>query len=214
MTETIEQHGGVVDKYVGDAVIAFFGAPVSHGDDATRSIDAAVSCINAVKHDAQLKTLLPEIELKTRIGLNTGVALVGNIGSTRRLNYTIMGDQVNLAARLESANKLFGTTILISESSVSDVDRTTELRKVARLRVKGRREPVLVYTINESLNRQQLSDFERGLDLLARNHREAEEIFSSLRSVDSISSIYVDLINEASKAIGRLDADVIDLVSK
>ncbi|MEK9867150.1 MAG: hypothetical protein VW621_05750, partial [Betaproteobacteria bacterium] len=81
-------------------------------------------------------------------------------------------------------------------------------------RVKGRREPVLVYTINDSLNRQQLSDFERGLDLLARNHREAEEIFSSLRSVDSISSIYVDLINEASEAIGRLDADVIDLVSK
>ncbi|MEL0030826.1 MAG: adenylate/guanylate cyclase domain-containing protein [Betaproteobacteria bacterium] len=214
MTEAIEKHGGVVDKYVGDAVIAFFGAPVSHGDDATRSIDAAISCINAVKHDAQLKTLLPEIELKTRIGLNTGVALVGNIGSSSRLNYTIMGDQVNLAARLESANKLFGTTMLISESSVSHVDRTSELRKVARLRVKGRREPVLVYTINDSLNRQQLSDFERGLDLLARNRRDAEEMFASLRSVDSISSIYVDLINEASEAIGRLDADVIDLVSK
>jgi adenylate cyclase len=214
MTEAIEKHGGVVDKYVGDAVIAFFGAPVSYGDDATRSIDAAVSCINAVKHDAQLEALLPEIELKTRIGLNTGVALVGNIGSSSRLNYTIMGDQVNLAARLESANKLFGTTMLISESSVSDMDRTSELRKVARLRVKGRREPVLVYTINDSLNRQQLLDFERGLDLLARNRRDAEEIFASLRSVDSISSIYVDLINEASEAIGRLDADVIDLVSK
>jgi len=214
MTEAIEKHGGVVDKYVGDAVIAFFGAPVSHGDDASRSVDAAVSCINAVKYDDQLKELLPGIELKTRIGLNTGVALVGNIGSTSRLNYTIMGDQVNLAARLESANKLFGTTILIAESSVSDTDQTSRLRKVARLRVKGRREPVLVYTINDSLNRQQLLDFERGFDLLARNRHAAEEIFVSLRSVDSISSIYVDLINEASQAIGRLDADVIDLVSK
>ncbi len=94
------------------------------------------------------------------------------------------------------------------------MDQTSGLRKVARLRVKGRREPVLVYTINDSLNRQQLSDFERGLDLLARNRRDAEEMFASLRSVDSISSIYVDLINEASEAIGRLDADVIDLVSK
>jgi len=75
-------------------------------------------------------------------------------------------------------------------------------------------EPVLVYTINDSLNRQQISDFERGFDLLARNRRAAEEIFVSLRSVDSISSIYVDLINEASQAIGRLDADVIDLASK
>jgi len=214
MTEAIEEHGGVVDKYVGDAVIAFFGAPVSHGDDATRSIDAAVSCINAVKHDAQLKALLPGIELRTRIGLNTGVALVGNIGSTSRLNYTVMGDQVNLAARLESANKLFGTAILISESSVSDADQISRLRKVARLRVKGRREPVLVYTINDSLNRQQLSDFERGFDLLARNRRVAEKIFVSLRSVDSISSIYVDLINDASQAIGRLDTDVIDLASK
>jgi len=125
-----------------------------------------------------------------------------------------MGDQVNLAARLESANKLFGTTILIAESSVSDVDQISRLRKVARLRVKGRREPVLVYTINDSLNRQQISDFERGFDLLARNRRAAEEIFVSLRSVDSISSIYVDLINEASQATGRLDADVIDLASK
>lgn len=214
MTEAIEKHGGVVDKYVGDAVIAFFGAPVSHGDDASRSVDAAVSCINAVKYDDQLKALLPGIELRTRIGLNTGVALVGNIGSTSRLNYTIMGDQVNLAARLESANKLFGTTILIAESSVSDTDQTSRLRKVARLRVKGRREPVLVYTINDSLNRQQLSDFERGFDLLARNRRVAEEIFVSLRSVDSISSIYVDLINDASQAIGRLDTDVIDLASK
>ena len=158
--------------------------------------------------------MLPGIELRTRIGLNTGVALVGNIGSTSRLNYTIMGDQVNLAARLESANKLFGTTILIAESSVSDVDQISRLRKVARLRVKGRMEPVLVYTINDSLNRQQISDFERGFDLLARNRRAAEEIFVSLRSVDSISSIYVDLINEASQAIGRLDADVIDLASK
>jgi len=130
------------------------------------------------------------------------------------LNYTIMGDQVNLAARLESANKLFGTTILIAESSVSDVDQISRLRKVARLRVKGRMEPVLVYTINDSLNRQQISDFERGFDLLARNRRAAEEIFVSLRSVDSISSIYVDLINEAPQAIGRLDADVIDLASK
>lgn len=214
MTEAIEKHGGVVDKYVGDAVIAFFGAPVSHGDDASRSVDAAVSCINAVKYDDQLKALLPGIELRTRIGLNTGVALVGNIGSTSRLSYTIMGDQVNLAARLESANKLFGTTILIAESSVSDTDQTSRLRKVARLRVKGRREPVLVYTINDSLNRQQLSDFERGFDLLARNRRVAEEIFVSLRSVDSISSIYVDLINDASQAIGRLDTDVIDLASK
>ena len=214
MTEAIEEHGGVVDKYVGDAVIAFFGAPVSHGDDASRSVDAAVSCINAVKYDDELKELLPGIELRTRIGLNTGVAVVGNIGSTSRLNYTIMGDQVNLAARLESANKLFGTTILIAESSVSDVDQISRLRKVARLRVKGRMEPVLVYTINDSLNRQQISDFERGFDLLARNRRAAEEIFVSLRSVDSISSIYVDLINEAPQAIGRLDADVIDLASK
>ena len=214
MTEVIEQHGGVVDKYVGDAVIAFLGAPLSHDDDASRSIDAAVSCINAVKHDAELKELLPGVDLKTRIGLNTGVALVGNIGSTSRLNYTIMGDQVNLAARLESANKLFGTTILIAESSVSDAHQISRLRKVARIRVKGRREPVLVYTINHSLNRQQLSDFEHGLDLLSRNHRDAEEIFASLRSIDSISSIYVDLINEESKTIGRLDADVIDLVSK
>ena len=109
---------------------------------------------------------------------------------------------------------MFGTTILIAESSVSDVDQISRLRKVARLRVKGRMEPVLVYTINDSLNRQQISDFERGFDLLARNRRAAEEIFVSLRSVDSISSIYVDLINEASQAIGRLDADVIDLASK
>jgi adenylate cyclase len=144
MTEEIEAQGGMVDKYIGDAIVALFGAPLDQPDHAARAVRAALACRARL---ARLNGELTGLEgpLKQRIGLNTGPALVGNIGSARRFNYTAMGDTVNLAARLEGANKVFGTDILVAESTANAVPAVA-WRELDLLRVVGRAKPVSVLT--------------------------------------------------------------------
>jgi class 3 adenylate cyclase len=145
MTEIIEAQGGFVDKYIGDGIVAVFGAPAEDADHAAQAVAAGLACV------ARLTTLglaapgLGARPLTQRIGLNSGRALVGNIGSRRRFNYTAMGDCVNLAARLEGANKVFGTAILASEATMALTGAAFVWRELDEIRVKGRIEPVRVY---------------------------------------------------------------------
>ena len=142
MTEVIEDHGGFVDKYVGDAVIAVFGAPLDDDRHACQAVGAALAC------QERLAALRPEIgiDLRMRIGINSGPMLIGNIGSERRFNYTVMGDAVNLAARLETANKEHGTEILVSAATRAACGEAFAFREVGRISVKGREEQVTVFT--------------------------------------------------------------------
>jgi class 3 adenylate cyclase/CHASE2 domain-containing sensor protein len=146
MTDEIERHGGMVDKYIGDAIVALFGAPLDDPDHARHAAQAALAC------EAQLVALNRELEAEgrkrvgQRIGLNSGRALVGNIGSRRRFNYTAMGDTVNLASRLEGANKQYGTAILASEAVVQAANGLN-WRELDTVRVVGRNQPVTVYTL-------------------------------------------------------------------
>ena len=119
MTDIIEAHGGFVDKYIGDAIVAVFGAPLDDPDHAANAVRAALRCAATAARARSRRGRIPGPRLRQRIGLNTGEALVGNIGSRRRFNYTVMGDMVNLASRLEGANKFFGTTIMASETTVA-----------------------------------------------------------------------------------------------
>ena len=120
MTDIIEAHGGFVDKYIGDAIVAVFGAPLDDPDHATQrgARRAAMRRDSSAELD-RIQAAFEGRALRQRIGLNSGEALVGNIGSRRRFNYTVMGDMVNLASRLEGANKVFGTTIMASETTVA-----------------------------------------------------------------------------------------------
>ena len=118
MTDIIEAHGGFVDKYIGDAIVAVFGAPLDDPDHAANAVRAALQCAARLAELDRVKAAFGG-DVRQRIGLNTGEALVGNIGSRRRFNYTVMGDMVNLASRLEGANKFFGTTIIASETTVA-----------------------------------------------------------------------------------------------
>lgn len=147
VTEVIEQHGGYVDKYIGDAVMAVWGAPLATPDHARRACAAALGIRD------RLMALRPGwrerfgVELHTRAGINTGPMVAGNIGSRRKANYTVLGDSVNLASRLEGANKTYGTEILLGVGTVTAARGGIVARFVDALRVKGKNRSVWVYEL-------------------------------------------------------------------
>ena len=132
MTDIIEAHGGFVDKYIGDAIVAVFGAPLDDPDHANNAVRAALQCAARLGELDRVTAAFRAARSRQRIGLNTGEALVGNIGSRRRFNYTVMGDMVNLASRLEGANKFFGTTIIASETTDGSDRRRVRLARARR----------------------------------------------------------------------------------
>jgi adenylate cyclase len=142
MTEVLLKYGGTLDKYDGDAIKAFFGAPVYFEDHAKRA------CWVAVEMQEKLATLREKRpELNMRIGVNTGMMVVGNMGSKHRMNYGMNGDSVNLAARLEGANKEYGTLTLISESTYEQAREFIEAREIDYVRVVGRTNPTRIYEL-------------------------------------------------------------------
>ena len=180
VTKIITSHRGMVDKYIGDAVVGVFGAPLDDPHHAKHALAAALACQEAL---AAFQAARPDWSA-TRIGLNTGRAVVGNIGSDIRLDYTVMGDAVNLAARLESLNKRYGLTLLASETTVKAAgDRT--LRPIDRVQVVGRSEPTTVYGLRGALSGDQLATYDAALEALARGEFSAAASgFQSLATVD------------------------------
>ena len=149
MSGIIEKHGGVIDKYIGDAIMALFGAPVAAPDAADRALAAAREM------DAALTELNRELAAEGRpalaigIGINTGPVVAGNMGSKTRLNYTVIGDGVNLASRLESLTKdpAYQTRIIISEATLRAVKHRPPVRELGEVRVKGKQEAVRIYAV-------------------------------------------------------------------
>ncbi|MDP3517286.1 MAG: adenylate/guanylate cyclase domain-containing protein [Pseudohongiella sp.] len=145
----IESSGGVVDKFNGDAVMALFGAPISHNNDADRAMQALLSIEQAVR-EFSLDPNSPTAGLSIGLGIHTGLVVAGNMGSQNRMNYTVIGDSVNLASRLESLTRLYGVSNLVSEASVNALGKDAEKYQWLALdyvRVKGKREPVKIYTL-------------------------------------------------------------------
>lgn len=145
MTDIILEEGGTLDKYVGDAIIAFWNAPMAQPDHAMRAVRAAVRCqekLTARRAEFEERT---GAVLKMRIGLNTGPVVVGNMGSSNRFDYTMLGDAANLASRLEGANKALGTYMMVAESTWLQTAGAFPGRELGHLRVVGRKAPVRVY---------------------------------------------------------------------
>ncbi len=149
MTAVVHNYGGTVDKYEGDAIVAFFGEPVSFEDHAARTVRAAVDMLKAL--DDLSETWLAEQRLEKRfnigIGINTGEVFVGLLGSKERINYTIIGDNANLAARLQDLTKTYSWPILISESTYQSVKDEFETEFVDAVTVKGKTKPVNIYKV-------------------------------------------------------------------
>ncbi|WP_409363648.1 adenylate/guanylate cyclase domain-containing protein [Bradyrhizobium sp. AUGA SZCCT0431] len=147
MTDVIESHGGYVDKYIGDSVVAVFGAPADDPDHAANAARAALDCCTRLTGLNASSALFHEHKLAQRIGINSGEALVGNFGSRRRFNYSVMSDAVNLASRLEGANKFYGTTVIASETTVALAGDAFAWRELDAIRVKGRNQALKIYEL-------------------------------------------------------------------
>jgi adenylate cyclase len=147
MTDIIESKGGYVDKYIGDSIVAVFGAPADDSEHASNAARAALGCRARLDELNRESAAFKGYTVAHRMGLNSGAALVGNIGSRRRFNYSVMSDAVNVASRLEGANKYYGTTIAASEMTVELTGSTFTWRELDAIRVKGRATPVKIYEL-------------------------------------------------------------------
>ena len=147
MVTIVMKHDGVVDKYIGDAIMAVFGAPVPTDADAANAVRAAVEMRVALVRLNERLVARGAQPLRTGIGIHTGEVVAGNIGSEQRMEYTVIGDPVNVASRLESCTKELGVDVLISDVTYELTRGVVETRPVKPLTVKGRAEPVMIYEV-------------------------------------------------------------------
>ena len=145
MVDVIFQHGGILDKYMGDGIMALFGAPLVGENDADNAMAVADEMMRRLADLNVRRVAAGHAALDIGVGFSTGATVVGNIGSVRRLDYTVIGDTVNLASRLEGASKQYGAKIMLSEMTVRDLKRPATLREIDLIRVKGKDRPVAVY---------------------------------------------------------------------
>jgi adenylate cyclase len=203
MVDCIQAEGGMLDKFIGDAIMAIFGTPFAHEDDEDRGVRCAVemmSELNKFNHDRIAKDKLP---VDMGVGVNTGFVVSGNIGSPKRMDYTVIGDGVNLAARLESACKQYSAHILISEFTMAKLRGTYRNREVDRVIVKGKTEPVgvveiLDYHTDETFPNmmEALNQFRGGLDLYrTAKWDRASKAFKdalALNPMDKLAQTYIE----------------------
>jgi adenylate cyclase len=145
MVEVVLANGGMLDKYIGDALMAIFGAPVEAAADADNALRVACDMIRALGRLNERRTAEGREPIDIGVGLATGEVLAGSVGSIKRMEYTVIGDTVNLAARLESANKHYGTKVLVSGPTVEALRAPATLRRLDLLQVKGKSRPTVVY---------------------------------------------------------------------
>lgn len=151
MVDIIMNRGGIIDKYIGDAIMAFFGAPVHHEDDGIQSVYAGIEMAEGLErfNEQQRKTGKPEFQIG--VGLNYGEVTVGNIGTDKKMDYTVIGDMVNLASRMEGLTKIYGQPVLLAESLFEFVDGVLPWRLVDAVAVKGKKQGVRIYTVAKDL---------------------------------------------------------------
>lgn len=204
----IDSHG-TIDKYIGDAVMAFWGAPLAMVNHAEHACWAALRVQKMLSIWNGERLRLGQPPLATRIGIHTGLCVVGNMGSAQRMNYTVMGDTVNLASRLEGLNKFFGTQTIASGDCVVGLREKFLCRHLAAVRVKGRSGAIEIYEMRDEMgvasdkDREFVVQFEKGLAAYrAGRLPEAKAVFESLAQGvgDVASKRYVQWINAAARA--------------
>jgi adenylate cyclase len=219
MCDIVEEYGGTIDKFEGDAILAFYGAPVYYDDHAVRG---CMACIDQQKRltemrdrwdqDRSLPPALQQLRERwegegrtfahVRMGLTAGPMVVGNMGSRSRTDYTMMGDTVNLAARFESGQKIYGTAIMVNEAIYKAVEDLVEARRLDVIQVVGKEEPVTAYEILErkgelpQLAQDVVELYNKGLEFYDRfEFAEAQRLFEQAVDVDPTdgpAALYAD----------------------
>lgn len=206
MTESVLTFNGTLDKYLGDSVMAFWGAPVEFEDH------AILACRSALDMKERLELLNKrwnqgEASTKMRIGINTGEVVVGNIGGQKRFDYTVMGDNVNLASRLEGVNKIYGTSIILSEVTYKIIKDYFVTRKLDTIRVKGKSKATDVYELLSDVQSNidwDFENFDQGLlEYQKGNFEKAILYFESQFKLnnDAVSELYLKRCNELIKNV-------------
>ena len=177
MVDVIFTHSGTLDKYIGDAIMALFGAPFPAPGDAANAISVANEMITALREFNERRIRAGKVTIRIGIGVSTGELVAGNIGSPKRMDYTVIGDTVNLAARLESATKYYGIEVLFSEFTAEQLGNGHRYREIDLIRVRGKHRPVAIFEALDHHTEQTfprmgdtLSAFETGL----RHYRKRE----------------------------------------
>ncbi|MEJ0071637.1 MAG: GAF domain-containing protein [Pseudomonadota bacterium] len=147
MVDCIAGEEGMLDKFIGDAIMAAFGLPLSHADDEDRAVRASIAMIRECRNWSEQRAQRGQPRVDMGIGLNTDSVVSGNIGSAKRMDYTLIGDGVNLASRLESACKTYSARILISENTYANLHGTYRIRGIDQVVVKGQTKPVAIYEV-------------------------------------------------------------------
>lgn len=194
MTKIVLSHKGTLDKYIGDAIMAIYNAPLDIEDHPYLACKSALEMIKALKDvNREFKNIgFPEIDIG--VGIHTGYAVVGNMGTDVRFDYTAIGDTVNLSSRLESLNKQYGTHIIVSEETRNRVkDGAFKFRELDRIRVKGKEVPVTIYELSLELDDELIEMFEKALLLYRRgDFEDALRLFSILEKDfnDPVSKVF------------------------
>jgi len=188
MVEVVLRHGGILDKYIGDALMAVFGAPLVESRDADNAVAAAIEMIRALERFNKDRASSGLHQIEVGIGISTGEVVAGSIGTAKRMDYTVIGGSVNLAARLESANKHYGTHVLVSESTVSQMKSAMAWREIDLMRLTGTDKLVSVFEpldcyageARASLNRLR-GAYQKGIRLYRqREWRDASHCFEEV----------------------------------
>jgi adenylate cyclase len=203
MVDCIQREEGMLDKFIGDAVMAAFGIPEAHEDDADRAVRAAISMINTLRKWNEQRAAEGKLPVDIGVGLNTDRVVSGNIGSKKRMDYTIIGDGVNLASRLESACKQYGARILISEFTFHKLKGTYRTREIDLAVVKGKTRPVAIYEVLDFHDEESFPGIVDALGLYkdglskyrARRWDEAARLFGEVLAInpqDKPAGLYVE----------------------
>lgn len=201
MVDVIKSHGGSIDKFIGDAIMALFGAPISYVDNAQRAVEAAMEMISVLPEmSTELLTFPEGMDFDIGIGIHQGEMIVGNIGCKDKTNYTVIGDSVNLASRIEGLTKQYGSRIIISQAVRDELNNEINCLMLDKVKVKGKNQGVDIYRVDEKPLPKDFTDYyEKGLNLyLSRAWQLALTYLqkaSDLRPSDKASKVLIERCN-------------------